>query len=160
MIVVSDTSALYALSTLQKLDLLSSLYGSVLVPPAVVEEWMRLTPLAKTLLERAPWLHVKEPGDSLAVAVLRGSLDDGEAAAIVLALESKPDFLLMDERRGRSTAGKLGIKVKGRLAVLLEGKAAGLIEAVIPLMDKLASEINFRISKSLYLQIAIQANEQ
>lgn len=147
MIVVSDTSALYALSTLNKLDLLPALYGPVMIPPVVLQKWTSLMAEAKLLQKPVPWLRVVSPADN-------------EAVAIVPALESEADFLLMDERRGRAAASSLGLKLRGTLAVLLEGKAAGLVDAVVPLMDRLISEINFRISKSLYLQIAIEANEQ
>ena len=52
------------------------------------------------------------------------------------------------------------MKVKGVLAVLLEGKANGFVDQIVPLMDQLIAEINFHISKTLYLQIAQKADEE
>jgi uncharacterized protein len=43
------------------------------------------------------------------------NLDPGESHAIVLALEKQADELLIDERRGRQEAMKLGIPIIGIL---------------------------------------------
>jgi predicted nucleic acid-binding protein len=45
-------------------------------------------------------------------------LDLGEAEAIVLAIETKAEHLLVDERRGRAIAAKAGVRpgTRGRSA--------------------------------------------
>ena len=55
-------------------------------------------------------------------------LDSGETAALLLARELKADLLLMDERKGRAVAGRLGIAVTGTLGVLVEAALRGLID--------------------------------
>nr|WP_244141990.1 DUF3368 domain-containing protein [aff. Roholtiella sp. LEGE 12411] len=89
----------------------------------------------------------------------QAKLDNGESEAIILALESKTDLLLIDERRGRAEVQRLGIRITGLLGVLLEGKTRGFVVAVKPLMDKLIEDSTFWISPPLYDRILILAGE-
>jgi predicted nucleic acid-binding protein len=50
--------------------------------------------------------------------VALASLDDGEKAAITLAIEFHADLLLMDDRRGVKIGRKKGFRVAGTLAIL------------------------------------------
>ncbi len=77
-------------------------------------------------------------------------LDRGEAEAIALAVETRADALLLDERRARRVAGSLGVPVTGVLAVLVLAKTQGLVPAVGPIIDRMSAAVAFRISPSLY----------
>lgn len=52
-------------------------------------------------------------------------LDRGQAEAIALAVAVDADVLLMDERRGRAVAMRLGQRAIGALGVLVEAKRRG-----------------------------------
>ena len=86
-------------------------------------------------------------------------MDIGEAEAIVLAVELKPDLFLLDERKGRVVASRLGIKFTGVLGILIEAKRSGLIAKVKPIMDVLIEQVGFRVSIKLYQQVLQVANE-
>jgi predicted nucleic acid-binding protein len=160
-IVVSDTSPILSLARIDRLDLLESLYGQVLIPPAVFAEletslsdWP--TPIA---LNRFPWMVVVEPTDTARLSELQRDLDPGEAEAIALAIERKADLLLVDERRGRRTARASGVRVTGLLGVIAQAKRTGLIGEAKPVIDALRDVGRFWIGRALYQDVLAELGE-
>jgi uncharacterized protein len=162
-IVISDTSAITNLAAIQHLQLLPQLYNQVTVPKAVYRELAEIDPPVPGTLEvqTSPWLEVRQVVDRVVVERLQMEvrLDPGESEAIALALELKADLLLIDERRGRAEADRLGVRITGLLGILVEAKQRNLIVAVKPLMDALIATSNFRVSSALYNQILDIVNE-
>lgn len=70
------------------------------------------------------WLEIHETPDILPVA----GLDEGEAAAISLALSRHADMLLIDERTGSRVAQTRDLLVTGTLGVLDLAAERGLID--------------------------------
>ena len=87
-------------------------------------------------------------------------MDRGESEAILLSQQLQADLLLIDERRGRAEAQRLGIRITGLLGILVEAKRKGLILSVEPLMDHLIADSTFRVSPKLYKLILTMAEEQ
>ena len=56
-----------------------------------------------------------------------GNLHLGELEAIVLAQESKADFVLLDDRAARNKAVRSGLSVMGTVGVLKLANARGLL---------------------------------
>lgn len=104
MIVVSDSSALIALSAAGQFSLLRDLYGRVLIPSAVHRE-VGLDPDARFGAEEvaaADWVEVRHVSDvTLVTSLVQGGIGRGESEAIVLAIEQRADILLIDDLRGR-----------------------------------------------------------
>jgi predicted nucleic acid-binding protein len=159
-IVVSDTSPIRALCHLNLLDLLERLYGRVYLPEDVADE---LNHASHRFAAFDPsiyaFLIVESPSNSARVAELEQTLDRGEAAAIILALERSADYVLMDERAGRRVAHQLGLTVIGVLGVLAEAKNRKLIPALRPLIERLRTELSFHISATLVAEILKNAQE-
>ena len=73
------------------------------------------------------WLHVHEtPSRESDHASVEG-LDEGEAAAIALAISLDADLLLMDDRRGVMVARGKGLRVTGTLGILDLAAQRGLV---------------------------------
>ena len=152
MIVVSNTSPLINLANIGQLHLLKQLYGQVIIPPAVYDEIVIAGVGQPGAMEvkTYDWFKVEQISNQQMVTLLQIDVDIGEAEAIVLALEMKPDLLLLDERKGRQVASNLGIKFTGILGILIEAKNNQLINAIKPIMDDLIKQVGFRISSKLY----------
>ena len=157
MIIISDTSIITNLAAIQYLQLLPQLYDRVTIPEAVYRELTEIDPPVPGTLQVqiAPWLEVRQVFDRSVIERLQieVKLDLGESEAIALALELNADLLLIDERRGRAEADRLGVRITGLLGILVEAKRKNLIAAVKPLMDAMIAMSNFRVSSDLYNQI-------
>ena len=100
-------------------------------------------------------IPVKNPS---VITALSMNLDSGESEALALYWETKADFLLIDEKRGRIIAIRNGIKTIGTVGILLSSKQRGFINSVKPFLDMLVHN-GFRISDMLYHQILERAGE-
>jgi hypothetical protein len=151
-IVVSDTSPIRALHFLKQTALLQHLFGTVIVPPAVAIELAQpRNPFEPVDLSIMAFVEVRAPHDQQRVAQYAAALDIGEAEAIALAVELGAT-LLIDEIEGRAAAAAAGVPFVGVLGVLARAKRHGLIDEVRPLLDRLRSELRFRIAQKLYEQ--------
>lgn len=163
MIVISDTSIITNLAAIQHLFLLPKLYQNVIIPEAVYRELADISPPVPGTLEvqNASWLEVRQVLNRSVIERLQteARLDPGESQAIALALEINSDLLLIDERRGRAEANRLGLKITGLLGVLVEAKNQNTIVAVKPLIDAMIATSEFRVSTALYNQILTMVNE-
>jgi predicted nucleic acid-binding protein len=93
------------------------------------------------------------------VTALQAELDEGEAEAIALAIQLKAHLLLLDERRGRAVASRLGLRFIGLLGVLVEAKQKGYISRVKPLLDHLIAKAGFWVSHQLYARVLREVGE-
>ena len=110
-------------------------------------------------IQNASWIKVVKNTNHALVQILEKDLDEGESAAIALAIELKADYLLIDEKLGRQIALNHNVKPLGVLGVLLRAKQAKMIDLVTPLMDRLRTEAVFFIHQSLYDFVKQEAGE-
>jgi predicted nucleic acid-binding protein len=118
MIVVSNTTPLIGLATIQRFDLLRQLFGKIYIAQAVYDEAVtagREEGGAKHEVSTATWIETVPVKDQLAVEVLLDELDRGEAETIVLARELGADWVLMDEKKGRRKVTELGFDKIGTM---------------------------------------------
>ena len=143
MIVVSDTSCISNLITVGRVELLSQLFGEVIIPPAVHTELLRYHTLVPSFVKLAT------PRDTTTVSRLSSELDLGEAEAISLARELRADRLLIDEKDGRAVALREGVPIIGVVGILVTAKQKGILNSVRALLDALDKEAGFRLSRGV-----------
>ncbi|RZM79617.1 DUF3368 domain-containing protein [Leptolyngbya iicbica] len=155
MIVVSNTSPIFYLSTIGQIELLNQLYGEIVIPTAVYNEITHVgnTDVSAREVPTLSWVKIQPATDQAFVNKLRATLDLGEAEAITLAVELKADRLLMDERLGRAAAIGAGLQVTGVLGILIAAKRNNLIREVKPLLDDLIEQVGFWIDAQLYAEV-------
>lgn len=86
------------------------------------------------------------------------SLDLGEAETLALAEETNAQLVLMDERKGRSYAQRMGLPLSGSFGALLLAKEKHIITAVSPLLHEIQNAGLF-IHPNLFHAILELANE-
>ncbi len=161
MIVVSDTSPVSNLILLERLDILQKLFTEIIIPPAVDAEIRALKQFGKDLreYETAEWIKVIAPANLQKVQKLQANLDEGEAQAIVLALEINCALLLMDERIGTNIARQEGLRTVGLVGVLLKAKEEKIIEEVREILHDLKNVAGFWLGDKLEKKILEELGE-
>jgi predicted nucleic acid-binding protein len=154
--VVSNTTPLINLVGVGLLDLLPQLYGTILVPESVRDEYNAGKRASDPNIEGLSWLTIVPVPQR--DASLPSQLGAGEAAAITLAISLNACAVLLDEAYDRRIARRVGLPVIGTLAVLLAAKHAGLVTAVQPVIDEMIRQ-GRRISARLRAQILNAAHE-
>src|SRR5437588_3387729 len=134
---VTNTTPLITLAGIGLLDLLPLLYEEVWAPRIVLDEYQAKAPLIEPDLTQVSWLKVV---DAVSIDPALSLLDGGEAAALSLAQMVGARLILLDERKARRIAARMGLQVAGTLAVLLRAKQQGLLTAVRPYIIQMQSQ--------------------
>lgn len=149
--VVCNSSPLIGLEQIGQLNILHALFGTISVPPAVVQEIAPSVALPE-------WIEQKALVQSIGPLIMKASLGQGESEAISLALEFNARLIILDDRPARRLAQLLSLSVVGTLGVLLMARQKNLIPAVKPCLEE-PMRFDFRIAPALYEQILEDANE-
>src|SRR5436309_14615454 len=158
-LVISNTSPLFYLHRLRRLDLLQKLYQRVIVPEAVVDELKA----GRDQGEDAPdvadydWIEmrsVRVPG----LVRLITDLGAGEAQVLALALEEPGSLVILDDRLAREVAKLQNLRITGTAGVILKAKQEGYISAVAPLHNRLL-QLDFRLSDAVKARVLKLAQE-
>jgi predicted nucleic acid-binding protein len=121
MLVVSDTGPLISLAVIDKLSLLKTIYGSIIIPAGV---WQELQKYIEVL--SLPSLYqFQDEVIPLTADPPDYGLDDGETEAIELFEEKHADRLLVDDKAARRVAESRHIPCIGALGVLSRAKDQG-----------------------------------
>jgi hypothetical protein len=156
--VVCDTSPLLILAKAGRLRLLTTLYETVEIPSAVLDEVnVRERPDAEAIRQ---WRHkhdvlVREPSDPSRNA-LSEELGDGERAA--LAIERDAALVVLDDQEGRRVAKRRGLSVTGTIGVLVEARATGQIDSLRTELDRVV-EAGWWMSESFYERLLQEFGE-
>ena len=158
--VISNSSPLINFAALGRFTLLRELYGTIVIPDAVYHEVVmagRGQPGAAEV-EQADWITREAVTNPTVIAALH-ELGRGEAEAVALAVENPGALLILDERRGRLAAIHLHVNIIGTLGVLLVAKRKGLLAALAPEIEKLQTQVGFRVHADLRAKVLQEAGE-
>ena len=161
MIVVSNTSPIINLACVGQLDLLRQIHGAITIPEAVFTE-IAVNGIGQPGAEevsRLPWIVRHRVTQQPLVDVLRLELDAGEAEALACALELHADLILLDERRAREVAQRLGLRFIGLLGVLIEAQRQQRLPRIRPVLDDLRQKAGFWMTDALYQRVLAAAGE-
>ncbi len=98
-------------------------------------------------------LRVVEPSGKALVLLLERELHSGEAESIALALEIRPDILLLDESEARRVAGLYDLPVTGIIGLLIQARRDRQISSLVEEMDRLQGGGGFWIREELYQRV-------
>lgn len=158
MIIISDSSPLISLAIIEKLDILEILYKEIFVPCSVYEEVIKENKPYSNELKVFLIDRVKIVKNRVAVEILFSDIGIGESEAIILAIEEKADYLLIDDLKARKLAKMNGIEIIGTMGILLKAKKEGLIKEIKPLIDKLL-ENDIRIGNQI-IEMTLKAAQE
>ena len=160
MIVVADATPLIALAKINKLDILADLFDRVILPQSVYDEVVTQAAdkAGSADIKKADFFDIRSASDQSKVRYLLATLDAGESEALVLAEELAADLVLLDEKKARGIAEKIGLHYTGTIGLLLAAKKKGRVKSLRPLLDELRAK-SFRLGETLYLQILDIAGE-
>jgi uncharacterized protein len=160
-IVVADMSVVLNLCFLRKETLLTKIFGTVLSPPSVRDEFIRLASSDPRFrgLTFPTFIQVAIATQVAPALSTNRRLHRGELDALSLALERLADAILIDERAGRAAAMALNLRSIGILGILMQGKALSLIPAIAPLIDRLQAEAAFWVAPELRRKVLAAVGE-
>jgi len=150
MIVVSDTSPINYLVQLGIIEILPQLFETVIIPaevhreltstdtPNVVHEWISAPP---------DWLEIRQNSK----LIITQKADPGETAAVALAVELQPDYIAVDDLKGRKIARANHLRIIGTVGIIELAYQEGLLDLQTTLDELL--ETNFHISKTIVQQV-------
>lgn len=157
--VVVNNTPLVALWSLGRLDLFPNLFGEIWVPPSVHEEFLAAdSAVRRADVEDASWLQVvplAEPRRALAHV----GLDRGEAEVLALSEERDARLVVIDERRARRIARRMGFNLTGTMGVLLLAKEEKRLDSVSDAIASLEAA-GLHLSRRLVARVLELAGEE
>jgi predicted nucleic acid-binding protein len=116
--VISDTSPLIALSKIERLFLLEKLFGKVIIPQTVYDEFLNNCDSAEQQQFLSACQKFIEVIGVSAVRLFSRRLDKGEQEVLILAIQEKADIVILDDRKAYNEAREHHLVVASTRAIL------------------------------------------
>jgi predicted nucleic acid-binding protein len=157
--VLANAGPLMALGKLNRLGLLSGLYGTVHIPRSVYREVVSVgmaqgQPDAlsvRLFVERYGWRILEISPEALQSFRSHVVLDEGERELLALSRGLPGCLVLLDDEAARSEARRMGLQPKGTLGVMAQACGQGLLtlEEAEVLIEEIAARPDIWISEKL-----------
>lgn len=161
--VISDSSPLIGLSSINQLDVLKILWGNIIIPEAVFKEVVILgeNKIGSKEVKAASqdWIKVLKVQNRQEVEVLQTMLDLGESEVITLGQELRADLMLINNREPRRLAMSLNFNVLGTIGIIKFAWKKGIIGDPINCINEVRSK-GFWIDNRLIERIKEEIKEK
>jgi len=159
--IVSNSTPLINFASIDRLDVLESLFQKIWIPSAVETEVIEKGKHYKSSikLKQADFIHTKPVINIEHRNALLFDLDIGEAEAITIAFENNAELILLDEIAGRMVAEKYNLLFTGSIGCLVEAKRKNIIYSIKDLLIEMKIKANFWINPKLFKRVLIDNNE-
>lgn len=134
MIIISNTTPIIALSSVERADVLKSLFKEIIITEEVREELIAKDRYGSKF-PFFDWVKIEKVKNKEFNKALALDLGAGEASVIALARELDADFVIIDEKRGNNMAKYFGLTPIRTLAILEAAKNRGVIGSLKPIID-------------------------
>jgi predicted nucleic acid-binding protein len=155
--VVSNTTPIISLASINRLDILEKLFGEVIIAEAVYSEIKAKQGYGYEQVD-SHFINVQRIQGQLYKNFLLTQLDLGEAETIILAKELTADFVIIDENLGYRFANNVGLTAIRTLSLLLKAKEKGFITEAKPLLDDMIDKGRW-YSNTVYRSFLAKAGE-
>lgn len=139
MIVVSNTTPIISLASINQIKILKILFGEIFIPQAVYDEIKAKEGYGYKDID-LDFIHIKKIKDTVCKDLLLNQLDLGEVETILLAKEINADYVIIDESLAYKIAQNAGLEVIRTLSILIKAKHMGIIDSIKPLLDEMISK--------------------
>lgn len=153
-----DASPCIALARIEQLALLPTLFDEVLVPYGVVGELMSggRSDTAWSIINYDRVIVV--PVHRL-MASMPSGLSQADREVITLAMERRPNAVVIDDRTASRFATQLGLRVVGTLGVIAAARRRGVIDAARPFFARIVAN-GFHVRRELLDGILEELGEE
>ncbi len=160
--VIVNATPLINFASINRLDILKSLFGKIIVPSRVWNEVVTKASEYDTseVIKSADFITIKKAKDEILYKTLLMDINKGEAEAIVLTLETKASLVILDEKEARDFAEYYGLNFTGTVGCLLKAKQKGIIENLKTVLDDIVIKGNFWLSDDVYNKVLELAKEK
>lgn len=124
--VVSNTTPIISLASIDKLNVLKELFGEIIIPHSVYDEIKAKESYGYKEVD-SNYIKVRAIKGTKYRDLLLNQLDWGEAETIILAIEINADYFIIDDNIGYKIAKNSGLNVIRTLSVLLKAKDKGIV---------------------------------
>jgi predicted nucleic acid-binding protein len=157
MIIFSNTTPIIALSSINQLNLLPTLFNEIYIVEEVIEECAEGGKIIVPDLTQLNWINVVKSVSTMQNPFLM-ELDKGEKQTLNMAIYKNADYVIIDEKRARNIAEYLGLSVTGTLGILLKAKQQGQIISFSK-CAKAMQEQGIYYNTALLKRLALQVGE-
>ena len=157
MIVVSNTTPIISLASINQLEVLNQLFGEITISEAVYQELKAKESFGFEETDYS-FIKVNSIKGKMYKELLLNQLDIGELETIILAKELNADFVIIDENLAYKIAKNNGLNVIRTLSVLLKAKQKKIIKNVKPLLDDMLKKGRW-YSEKVYIEFLKKAGE-